>query len=37
MGTLDAAKKEGLKLLDDMSGHPGMARYQEEGFEVITF
>jgi len=37
MGTLDAAKKEGLRLLDDMKGHPGMARYQEEGFEVITF
>jgi hypothetical protein len=37
MGTLDAAKKEGLKLLDDMSGHPSMARYQEQGFEVITF
>jgi hypothetical protein len=37
MGTLDAAKNAGLKLLDDMSGHPGMARYQEEGFEVITF
>jgi hypothetical protein len=37
MGTLDAAKQEGLKLLDDMSGHPSMARYQEQGFEVITF
>jgi hypothetical protein len=37
MGTLDAVKKEGLRLLDDMSGHPGMARYQEEGFGVITF
>jgi len=37
MGTLDAAKKEGLKLLDDMAGHPGMARYQAQGFEVITF
>lgn len=37
MGVLDAIKEEGLRLLDDMSGHPGMARYQEEGFEVITF
>jgi hypothetical protein len=37
MGTLDAAIKEGLTLLDDMSGHPSMARYQAEGFEVITF
>lgn len=23
-------------LLDDMSGHPGMARYLEEGYEVIA-
>jgi hypothetical protein len=37
MGTLEAIKSEGLRLLDDMSGHPGMARYQEEGFEIITF
>jgi hypothetical protein len=37
MGTLEAAQQEGLKLLDDMSGHPGMARYQDQGFEVITF
>jgi len=37
MGTLEAAKQEGLKLLEDMSGHPGMARYREQGFEVITF
>jgi hypothetical protein len=37
MGTLEAVRAEGLKLLDDMSGHPGMARYREEGFEVITF
>ena len=37
MGTLDAAKEQGLKLLDDMSGHPSMARYREQGFEVITF
>jgi hypothetical protein len=37
MGTLEAAKQERLELLDDMSGHPGMARYQEQGFDVITF
>ena len=24
LGTLDAAKEQGLKLLNDMSGHPGM-------------
>jgi hypothetical protein len=26
MGVLDAVKSEGLPLLDDMKGHPGMAR-----------
>jgi hypothetical protein len=37
MGVLDAVKREGLPLLDDMTGHPGMARFQEKGFEIITF
>ena len=37
MGTLGAAKEEGFKLLDDMSGHPGIADYIEKGFEIITF
>lgn len=37
MGTLEAVESQGLPLLDDMSGHPAMARYQDEGFEVITF
>ncbi|MEZ4528723.1 MAG: cytoplasmic protein [Desulfobacterales bacterium] len=37
MGTLDAAKEQGLNLLNDMNGHPGMARYREEGFEIISF
>jgi len=37
MGTSKQAEAEGLRLLDDMSGHPGMARYKEQGFEIITF
>ena len=37
MGTLEATKAEGFKLLDDMNGHPGIAGYIERGFEVITF
>lgn len=37
MGTLKQAEAEGLRLLDDMSGHPAMARYREKGFEIITF
>ena len=37
LGTLEAAKEQGLTLLDEMSGHPSMARYRDEGFEVISF
>ncbi len=37
LGTLDAAKEQGLKLLNDMSGHPGIAAYRDNGFEIITF
>ena len=37
MGTLEAVKGEGLRLLDEMNGHPSMARYREEGFEIVTF
>lgn len=36
-GTLDAAREQGLLLLDDMAGHPGMASYRNQGFEIITF
>jgi hypothetical protein len=37
MGTLGDAEAMGLTLLDDMSGHPGMSRYTDAGYEVITF
>lgn len=37
MGTLEAAKAEGLALLDDMNGHPGMAGYMAQGYKIITF
>ena len=37
MGTLEAAKQQGLELLDEMAGHPSMARYRNEGFEVLSF
>jgi len=37
MGTLEAAKDQGLAFLDEMTGHPSMARYHDAGFEVITF
>ena len=32
-----AAEEEGLPLLEDMSGHPSMSRYLEQGYEIITF
>jgi hypothetical protein len=37
MGTLEALKAQGLTLLDDMNGHPGMSRYLAEGFDIISF
>ena len=37
IGVLEAIKAQGLKLLDDMTGHPSIAQYQEQGFEIITF
>jgi hypothetical protein len=37
MGTLEAAKEQGLTILDDMSGHPGMTAYMDKGYEIITF
>jgi hypothetical protein len=35
--TIGEAKTQGLPLLEDMLGHPGMARYRDAGFEIITF
>lgn len=37
MGTADSARRQAMPLLDDMNGHPGMAAYREQGYEVITF
>lgn len=36
-GVMDAVKAQGLKLLEEMNGHPSMARYGEEGFHIVTF
>jgi hypothetical protein len=35
--SLDAAKAQGLAPLSEMSGHPSMARFRNEGYELITF
>ena len=37
METISEAKNQGLALLEDMLGHPGMARYHDAGYEIITF
>ena len=37
MGTLDEAIRQDLPLLADMSGHPSMSSYIDDGFEIITF
>ncbi len=37
MGVTAAVEAEGLPFLGDMSGHPGMARYLADGYELITF
>jgi len=37
LGVLEAAKDEGLPLADEMSGHPSMSRYADDGYEVLTY
>ena len=37
METIGEVKTLGLPLLEDVLGHPGMARYRDAGFEIITF
>jgi len=37
MGVLEEVRTEGIPLLEDMSGHPSIARYQLKGYEIITF
>ena len=37
MDTIKDAEGIGLNLLDDMSGHPGIAHYMDAGYDVITF
>ena len=37
MGSLDAARAQGLTILEDMSGHAGMAPYLLDGYCIITF
>jgi hypothetical protein len=37
MGSLESAERQGLVLLDDMSGHPSIERFIRDGYEIISF
>ena len=37
MSSLESAKEQGLVLCAEMSGHPSMGRYLEEGYTIVTF
>lgn len=37
MKSLDSAKAQNLVILEDMSGHPSMTGFIENGYEVINF
>ena len=37
MGVLKQAENQGLRLCDELSGHPSMQRYTSEGYQIITF
>ena len=37
MGSKDSAEAQELALLGDMNGHPSVAKYLEEGYQVLTF
>jgi len=37
LGSLEEAKAQNLPLCHDMSGHPGMNGYIQQGFDIITF
>jgi len=37
MTSLESAREQGLPLCSEMSGHPAMGRYLEDGYTIITF
>jgi hypothetical protein len=37
MGVLPDLQSQGLGMCAEMSGHPSLAKYVEQGYEVITF
>lgn len=37
MNALESAKAQNLAILDDMKGHPSMAAFLQNGYDIITF
>jgi len=37
MGSMKSAEEQGLFLCDELMGHPGMARYMEDGYQILIF
>lgn len=37
MGVIEEVRAAGVPLLDDMQGHPSVARFMEQGYEILTF
>lgn len=37
MGSLEAAEAQGLPIVGDMSGHPSLMTYMDQGYQIITF
>jgi hypothetical protein len=37
METIESVRSQGLPLLEGMNGHPGMADYLDQDYDVITF
>ncbi len=37
MFTLESTKEQGLNISGEMNGHPSLASYIDEGYEIITF
>jgi len=37
MGSLESAKEQGLTISSDMMGHPSLAQYIDDGYQIITF
>ncbi len=37
MGTLKAAERIGLPIIGEISGHPSLAAFMDDGFTIITF